>query len=153
MLDVSVATEVIVTLFPEIYLRFHVRRSKRGRRLDTTATAVLTHLESAGPLTIGEAARHLKRSQSVISEIVSRLERQGLLERMRDERDRRRVLVWVTPSARLALADNRQVLAPALLAPAVARMSPAERKALVSGMRALIAAARSTGSESRAQHP
>jgi hypothetical protein len=72
MLDVSVATEVIVTLFPEIYLRFHVRRSKRGRRLDTTATAVLTHLDSAGPLTIGEAARHLKRSQSVISEIVSR---------------------------------------------------------------------------------
>ena len=45
--------------------------------------AVLEHLAMAGPLTIGEAAGHLNRAQSVVSEIVSHLTDQELLERKR----------------------------------------------------------------------
>ena len=54
----------------------------------------------AGPLTIGEAALHLERAQSVVSEIVSHLVQQGLLERESDPADRRRTLVWLTPAGR-----------------------------------------------------
>ena len=90
MRRVSAATAAVAELFPAIYLRFHVRRPKPVSRLDQTGTAVLLHLERIGPLTIGEASKHLGRAQSVVSEIVSRLERRGLIERMRDERDRRR---------------------------------------------------------------
>ena len=141
MKRVSAATEAIAELFPAIYLRFHVRRPKPAHRLDQTATAVLIHLESTGPVTIGEAAKHLGRAQSVVSEIVSKLERRGLVERMRDERDRRRVLVWLTESGLGVVAKQRQVLSLDLLERAVRRMSPPARQALVVGMQALVSAA------------
>jgi DNA-binding MarR family transcriptional regulator len=54
---------------------------------------VLEHLALAGPLTVGEAAAHMNRAQSVVSEIVTHLERDGLLERQTDPGDRRRTLI------------------------------------------------------------
>src|SRR5215470_11634026 len=53
-------------------------------QLPNASLAVLEHLAHAGPLTVGEAAAHLNRAQSVVSEIVSHLERQGMLEREGD---------------------------------------------------------------------
>jgi len=141
MRRVSAATAAVAELFPAIYLRFHVRRPKPVSRLDQTGTAVLLHLERTGPLSIGEASKHLGRAQSVVSEIVSRLERRGLIERMRDERDRRRVLVWLTANGLATIAEQRQVLSLDLLDKAVRRMSPAARQALLVGMQALIGAA------------
>jgi DNA-binding MarR family transcriptional regulator len=67
-------------LFRAVYLTFHRRDAPRSQ-LPSASLAVLEHLALAGPLTIGEAAAHLRRAQSVVSEIVSHLERQGLLER------------------------------------------------------------------------
>ncbi len=79
-------------LFPEAYLAFHRRVAKRSR-LTAASTAVLTHAALTGPMTIGETARHLDRSQSVVSDIVTQLERHGLLTREPDPQDRRRTLV------------------------------------------------------------
>src|SRR6185436_19052104 len=76
-------------LFPAFYLRFHRRTGKRGV-LTAQSAAVLSHLMLTGPLTVTEAARHMNRAQSVMSEIVNGLERKGLLARMVDERDRRK---------------------------------------------------------------
>jgi DNA-binding MarR family transcriptional regulator len=45
--------------------------------LPNASLAVLEHLAHAGPFTVGEAAAHLSRAQSVVSEIVSHLERQA----------------------------------------------------------------------------
>ena len=73
---------------------------------------MLEHLALAGPLTIGEAAAHLRRAQSVVSE-VAHLERQGLLEREADPADRRRTLIWLTAAGHTAL---RHVECPATLA-------------------------------------
>jgi DNA-binding MarR family transcriptional regulator len=139
-MNANAVVQAIGELFPEIYSRFHVRRPKRGHRPDAGSIGVLQHLQFAGPLTIGEAARHLSRAQSVVSAIVSGLERRGVVARMRDERDRRRVLVWLTPAGIAMLEDDRRVLAPDLLERAVKRMPPAERAALISGMQALVAA-------------
>jgi DNA-binding MarR family transcriptional regulator len=132
-------------LFPAVYLCF-CRRRARGReeRLTPQMTAVLLHLSMAGPLTVGEMARHFDRAQSVVSDIVDGLARKGLLERMRDARDRRRVLVWLTDAAHAALARDRQVLDPERVARAMRALGEAERRALVEGMRALVRAARET---------
>jgi predicted transcriptional regulator len=81
--------------FAAVYLNFHRRDGPRSQ-LQSASRAVLEHLAMAGPLTSGEAAGHLNRAQSVISEIVSHLEDQGLLERESDPADRRRTLVWLT---------------------------------------------------------
>jgi len=134
-------------LFSAVYLRFHRRRGKAEPRMTSQQWAVLQHLALSGPLTVGECARHLERAQSVVSEIVDGLEAKGLLARMRDARDRRRVLVWLTDQAQETLARERQVLDLRRLAAVTARMSAAERDALMTGMSALVRAADQTGKE------
>ena len=102
-------------LFRAVYLTFHRRDGPRSQ-LPNASLAVLEHLALAGPLTIGEAAAHLRRAQSVVSEIVSHLERQGMLERESDPADRRRTLIWLTPAGHAALHRQREVLSADLLA-------------------------------------
>lgn len=128
-------------LFPAVYLRFH-RRDGKQRELATASRAVLHHLTLTGPLTIGEMAKHLSRAQSVVSEIVDHLERDGLLARMRDPKDKRRSLVWLSDQGLSLLEREREVLSSELLLRAMAHMKPADRAALLRGMRALIAADR-----------
>jgi DNA-binding MarR family transcriptional regulator len=126
--------------FRAVYLTFHRRDAPRSQ-LQGASRAVLEHLAMAGPLTIGEAAAHLSRAQSVISEIVSHLEQQGLLERESDPADRRRTLVWLTPAGQVALRRDREVLALDLLARALARVPAGQAEALIAGLQALVQAA------------
>ena len=91
-------SERFVALFHEAYLAFHRRSGRRGQ-LTNASRSVLLHLAQAGPLSIGEAARHLDRAQSVVSDIVAQLEDKGLLERERDPSNGRRTLVWLTRMA------------------------------------------------------
>jgi len=139
--DAAADADSFAELFPAVYLRFHRRDGKRDA-LPAASRAVLQHLAGAGPLTIGEMARHLARAQSVVSEVVDHLERDGLLERMRDQRDRRRALVWLTEAGIAHLDRDRDVLSRDLLARAMARMAPAARRALLDGMNALVQADR-----------
>jgi DNA-binding MarR family transcriptional regulator len=126
-------------LFPAVYLRFH-RRDGKQRALPGASRAVLHHLTLTGPLTVGEMAKHLDRAQSVVSEIVDHLEGDGLLERMRDPSDKRRTLVWLSNRGLAHIERECEVLSSELLARAMARMDPADRLALLRGMRALLAA-------------
>ena len=124
-------------LFRAVYLTFHRRDPPRGE-LANASLAVLEHLALAGPLTIGEAAGHLRRAQSVVSEIVSHLERQGLLERESDPADRRRTLVWLTLAGQATLRRHREVLSEELLAGALGRMPPEQVGALLGALRAVV---------------
>jgi DNA-binding MarR family transcriptional regulator len=127
-------------LFRAVYLTFHRRDGPRSE-LPNASLAVLEHLALAGPLTIGEAAVHLSRAQSVVSEIVTHLERQGMLERERDPADRRRTLIWLTPAGHAALHRQREVLSGDLIASALARMPPDQVGALLGALRALVQSA------------
>ena len=149
MNDARTAAEALAELFPAVYLRLHARHFKRGHRANAAGVAVLQHLAMAGPLTVGEAARHFERAQSVVSEIVDRLAAAGLVERMRDERDRRRVLVWLTPLGFDELERDRQVLSRELVLGAMQRMKPAARRALLDGLRALMAASDESAKKGR----
>ncbi len=125
--------------FQQAYLRFHRRDGKRTQ-MSGASRAVLLHLAHTGPLTVGEAAKHLDRAQSVVSDIVTQLESKGLLEREPDPTDRRRTLVWLTPAGFTALERERQVLSTELLAAAGGRLDEHQRAALVGGLHALIRA-------------
>jgi DNA-binding MarR family transcriptional regulator len=135
-------------LFRAIYLTYHRRDGPRSG-LTGASRAVLGHLAHTGPLTIGEAALHLDRAQSVVSEIVDGLERRGLLMRDRDPADRRRTLVWLTPAGIEALRRDAEVLSEDALAAAIMRMTDSDRSALLTGAAALLDAAPSTREEPR----
>jgi DNA-binding MarR family transcriptional regulator len=129
--------ERFAELFRAVYLTFHRRDGPRNQ-LQGASRAVLEHLALAGPLTVGEAAAHLSRAQSVVSEIVSHLERQDLLERERDPADGRRTLIWLTPRGHDLLRQEREVLGLDLLAKALTRMPSGQADALIAGLRALV---------------
>ena len=132
--------ERFAALFRAVYLTFHRRDGPRGQ-LAAASRAVLEHLALAGPLTVGEAAAHLSRAQSVVSEIVTHLERQGLLEREDDPADRRRTLIWLTAGGHEALRREREVLGVDHLALALAKLPPSQADELIAGLQALVDAA------------
>ena len=127
--------------FPQAYLAFH-RRDGRRSGLTNASRAVLTHLAGSGPLTVGEAARHLDRAQSVVSDIVTQLEGHGLLEREPDPDDRRRTLVWLTEAGMNHLRDDADVLDRTLVARAMDQLDDTTRRGLIEGLSALVTAAR-----------
>ena len=60
--------------------------------------AVLFALEAAGPASQKELQNKLTVSSASITELINKLEKQGLVLRTRDEKDRRRVLLTLTPA-------------------------------------------------------
>ena len=85
-------------------------------RMDEAATAYLginrsdgrclDVLEERGPLSAGELAGATGLSPGAITSLVDRLEDDGLVRRVPDPSDRRRVLVELTDAARQAIAET-----------------------------------------------
>ena len=143
--DLATADEAvrrIGRLFPEVYRHYHYAQRIQSADLPVTrrAVEVLQHLAAGGPLTIGEQAEHLGLRRNSVSELLTRLEAKGLVARVRDERDERRVLVWLTDAGRDVVSRVGQVLAPDLLSTAMAALTPAERVTVVRGFELLAAA-------------
>ncbi len=136
------AARRVARAFPEVYRRYHWANRVRNGDLPVTRRAleVLLHLAASGPLTVGEQAEHLGLRRNSVSELLQRLEEKGLVARIRDERDERRVLVWLTQAGRDVVSRVGQVLAPDLLTQVLERMSADERSAVVRGFE-LIASA------------
>jgi len=133
------AADVFCEAFPATYLAFH-RRDGRHSDLTNASRAVLQHLARTGPVSIGEAARHLDRAQSVVSEIVAQLEGHGLLEREADPANRRRTLVWLTRTGLDRLRADADVLDRHLVAQAMDSLDEPTRRGLLDGLEALLAA-------------
>ncbi|UFS57450.1 MarR family winged helix-turn-helix transcriptional regulator [Subtercola endophyticus] len=125
-------------LFRAVYLGLHRRDEKRSA-LSGPSRAILTHLAFTGPLTIGETAQHLERAQSVVSDMVSQLERKGLLERRADPADRRRSLVWLTPAGVDRLRSDESVLSETRLTDALQHLTEENRVRLFDSLRSLVA--------------
>lgn len=132
---------IFMSLFADVYQHFYRRVEASDYRIRPESLAVLQHLHQSGPLTVTEAAAHFARSQSAMSEIVERLEKRGLVTRIADERDRRRHLLWLSPTGREMVFTAGEVLSVPLLARAMNQMSDKNLADLLNGMRALIDAA------------
>lgn len=141
-LTAEAAARRVARLFPEVYRRYHWANRVRGADLPVTRRAleVLQHLAAGGPLTVGEQAEHLGLRRNSVSELLQRLEAKGLVARIRDERDERRVLVWLTDAGRDVVSRVGQVLAPDLIARVMATLSPEERATVVRGVELLATA-------------
>jgi DNA-binding MarR family transcriptional regulator len=133
----AVANE-IARLDLAMFKRFYAGRRQVAGEVTPRMVTVLRHLAVTGPMTVGEQAEHLGLSPAAMSELTDRLEQRRLVERMRDDVDRRRVFVWLTEQGRDHLAGLPEPDDP--LVRAVASMDPVDRRHLVEGLRALLAA-------------
>jgi DNA-binding MarR family transcriptional regulator len=71
---------------------------------------VLKEVVERPPRAVGEIAQAVHLSQATVSGILDRLERKGMVERLRSSSDRRRVLVSPTPTAEDVLAGAPPLL-------------------------------------------
>jgi DNA-binding MarR family transcriptional regulator len=150
--DAGAVIAEVNRLYPAVYRRFQASRQRiPGSDVTPRMLSMLRHLACAGALSVGEQAQHHGLSRATATELVDRLESKGLVARIRDARDRRRVLVSLTEVGRIRAAAHPEVLGCDGLLRAVEHMSPPDRGALITGLRALLAAAEATdGPEVRA---
>src|SRR5437879_5763741 len=94
-------------------LRYSVTRLARLLRqqdesgLTPTTTAMLASIGRDGPITLGDLAAYEQVAPPTITKSVDKLEAAGLVERIRDDVDRRVCRVTLTPAGRKQLDTNR----------------------------------------------
>lgn len=57
---------------------------------------ILNEIANRQPLSVTELARSISLSQATVTDILNRLHKKGLIERTRDDMDRRRVMIRIT---------------------------------------------------------
>jgi DNA-binding MarR family transcriptional regulator len=102
--------------------------------LSLTASMALDTLSREGPIRLTALAAAAGISQPSMTELVQRLERQGLLSRVNDPEDGRAALVGVTDGGR-ALLDERRRYRRDRLAELLKDISPQEEAALTLAMK------------------
>lgn len=127
-------------LFGETYALLH-RRHLQAPAVTPEGRGLLLHMAWAGPMSIGELALHTDRAQSVVSETVDVLESHELVARVRDPRDRRRTLVWLTDRARTWIADEQEPLDRERIEAVLLAMDPSHRERLLDCFEQFIASA------------
>lgn len=101
------------------------------------AMAILTRPSSVEGLTVTELRAQMGLSQSTVSGIVARLERRGLIRRFADAADRRYTRIAVTEEVKRYMQQDAVAQRLGPLVRALAHASAAERRSMVSGIRAL----------------
>jgi DNA-binding MarR family transcriptional regulator len=76
--------------------------------LNRTDLRCLDILDRLGTITAGRLAEESKLTTGAVTAVIDRLEKSGYVRRVRDEHDRRRVLVEMTPEARRGAAEQYQ---------------------------------------------
>jgi DNA-binding MarR family transcriptional regulator len=99
----------------------------------TGPQATLLKALSNGPLTAGDLASRINLSQGTVTDVMSRLEKRGLVERVRDQSDRRRVIVSLT-EAGTAIVQGSLPLARTHFAERLAQLPEWEQSQLLSAL-------------------
>lgn len=137
------AVQAVLSAYPSIHAacrRRQVRDPASGRRLSAHLAGLLEHLDPVTPIAVGDLAQRLRVTPATISLQLSRLVRLRLVTRTRDETDARRVHLRLT-EAGVRLRGGRSLLDPDRVRAALIQLPPAERDAVVAGVRLLARAA------------
>ena len=116
--------------------RFAIRQIATLREISFSAAATLSTLDSSGPCRLTELAGREGISQPSMTTMVSRLQRQGLVERQHDPSDGRIVLVAITGAGQDMLRRRRTERV-AFLSSLIGALDPAEQRALADAAAAL----------------
>ena len=104
--------------------------------LSSTAATVLYRLARSGPSRITDMAHTAGVSQPAMSQLIGRLEQDGLVDRAAGGDDRRAVLVAISDPGRAVIGARRAQRA-AVFDEALARLDAVDRAAIAAALRAL----------------
>ena len=107
-----------------------VRHLSYGQGQSLTSSLVLARLDDDGPVRISALAAASGVSQPSMTELVGRLEREGLVTRLSDPQDGRATLVGITASGRTQRSQSRRTIHDRLVE--LLEMLPAEDQATLS---------------------
>ncbi|WP_157387474.1 MarR family winged helix-turn-helix transcriptional regulator [Nocardia terrae] len=97
--------------------------------------AVLAHVWSSGPMSVGEVARQLNLSLTNTSQLSGELTRAGWLRRESDPADHRRTLLSVPPERHAEFGEFLDRRSDVLLR-AMNRLTPDQREGFIAGLSA-----------------
>ncbi|MEU3190684.1 MarR family transcriptional regulator [Streptomyces sp. NPDC006992] len=130
-LDVGDFTRAIED-FNRYYIRLPV-----VQKLPFTTLSVLDTLSLSGPKRLTELARAEQISQPGLTQLVTRLEHDGLVERRRDPTDGRAVLVHLTERGRRICQARHEDRGRHLL-PLIGQLTSEERQSIAEALPALV---------------
>lgn len=113
-----------------------LRQMSTVGELSLAAASLLATLDDAGPARLSDLAALQRVSQPGMSQLVRRLQDEGLVARRTDPRDARVVVVVITAAGRQLLRQRRGERAAALRR-RVSRLTPREQALLRSALPAL----------------
>ena len=146
--------DAIVAEYEPIVAR--TRRAMAGiwqdRKVSKTTMIVLMQLELHGPVSMSRLAGLLDVGLPNMTGIVSRMEEHGLVERVRDEHDRRVVLVRATPRG-MEMTEELEAIRRQHLRQLVTDPRPSDRQACLQAFRALREAAERLDRDDRPRPP
>lgn len=119
----------------ENFNRYYIRLPA-VQKLSFTTLSVLDTLAFSGPKRLTELVKTEQISQPGLTQLVTRLERDGLVERRPDPADGRAVLVHITDSGRM-IGQVRHEDRGRHLIPLIAQLTRAERQAIAAALPAL----------------
>jgi DNA-binding MarR family transcriptional regulator len=121
-----------------VFERFYevLRRITPREQLSLTAASTLRRLERSGPHRLCELYAPEGVTQPAMTQLVTRLEKEGLAERSSDPADGRAVVVSITEAGRAAVARRREGRAQALSG-MLRRLLPADHEAILGALPAL----------------
>ncbi|MGW0178723.1 MarR family winged helix-turn-helix transcriptional regulator [Nocardia sp. NPDC003345] len=126
----------VIEDFNRVYIRIPVRE-----KLPFTTLSVLDTLAHRGPARLTELTETEQLTQPGITQLIARLERDGLVLRRRDPGDGRAVIVHLTEAGR-RVRQSRHDDRVRHLVPMVSELSPTHRRALAAALPALTRLAR-----------
>ncbi|MFH8291712.1 MarR family winged helix-turn-helix transcriptional regulator [Streptomyces sp. NPDC018059] len=130
-LDVEAFTAAI-----ENFNRFYIRLPVLEKLPFTTLSVLDTLAFGGSPRRLTDLTKTEQVSQPGITQLVTRLERDGLVERRPDPSDGRAVLVHITEAGR-AVGRSRRADRSRHLRPLVERLTPEQRQAITDALPAL----------------
>jgi DNA-binding MarR family transcriptional regulator len=119
-----------------IHLLRHLRKEDDAGGLSAPRLSALSVVVFGGPITLGQLARAEQVKPPTMTRIVTGLEKDGLVRRKGDERDRRLTKIYATPKGEKVLVAGRARRVE-LLASAVERLGATELAELGRGAQLL----------------
>ncbi|WP_246113452.1 MarR family winged helix-turn-helix transcriptional regulator [Streptomyces montanus] len=124
------------TMAIENFNRFYIRLPTLEKLPFTTLSVLDTLAFRGSPMRLTDLTRTEQISQPGITQLVTRLERDGLVERRPDPEDGRAVLVHITEAGR-RIGRSRHDDRTRHLIPLIAQLTPEERQVIADALPAL----------------